>query len=649
MKNQFMNKPSPDGDTGQAGNQAQSQNNPGKMTPPSQDGLLKHWKTGQLQHPEQQVGDLIGEPITDPLERRKMPRPPYQTGTPRQPVNPAANPFAMRPSNTHPPIVSQSGMPNAPAPSEPGKYQPPSQQQAQTYPGGQPRAPQNNQGFPGLIPPSSQPPLNQPSTHGDVHQYPNSGRDNYNGQAGPVNGYSFPLGPGQPGNPNLTGNPGFSGPPPEFQPAPAVAAKKRRIPIWARIAIGVLVFFLVVGGSAYAYYQFTFSKSVSDITGQGALHMVNGTTQAVQETNVDPLTTRTNILLLGSDTDGKGNDPTTGTPLAQTVIIITIDPQTKYVGMLSIPRDMQVSDAQYGTAKIDEAFEHAWRGKNSKESAQLAAGHMEEVIKENYGITIDHYAWVGLQGFIKVIDSIGGIDIDVQHPIFDDVYPDDTGNGNKYGYTRLNIAPGPQHLDGHAALTYVRTRHADLGGDFGRTDRQQQVLGQIKLKLTNTDAITQAPQILNALDGYLMTDLQVSQLATFAQVAKDVDINKIDRVSFTNDYSYSLGANTTNVAPYCNKIVPKIQKMFGVQGNCNPQSSIQPAGTGIAMAPPSTIPTQTAAVASTTSSASIGSTGVASPSIQTASMSQSAGNTTAYNNLVNLMLLAVSGSFNAMQ
>ncbi|GCE18121.1 LCP family protein [Dictyobacter kobayashii] len=330
------------------------------------------------------------------------------------------------------------------------------------------------------------------------------------------------------------------------------------------------------------------------------------------------------------------------------MIIVTIDPQSNYVGMLSIPRDMQVSDLTLGgQAKIDQVFEHGWQGNTTTEKAQRAAGHTMDVIEQNYGIHIDHYAWVGLQGFIKVIDTIGGVDVDASHPIFDDAYPDDTGkNTDKYGYKRLDIAPGPQHFDGLSALQYVRTRHADLGGDFGRTDRQQQVLSQIKVKLNGTDIVTKAPEILKDLDGSLLTDLTVAQLASFAQLAKSVDINKVDRVSFTQNYSSPITTNNLgNFAPNCTLITAKIRQMFGIDPKCIPQAATsENTGTSVAQSQPA-IATNTTASVPVTSSFHTGSGyQLACLNAGTATIS----NKTTFGNLMDLMLLTVSGSFTAM-
>src|SRR6516162_3349276 len=102
--------------------------------------------------------------------------------------------------------------------------------------------------------------------------------------------------------------------------------RKRGMSRCGCLLIGFVVLLVLVIGGGIALYQSQLAPAVNHLLAGG----------------------RTNILLLGSDTDGKGNDPTTGgVPLAQTVMIITIDPQSNYVGMLSIPRDMQVSENGY--------------------------------------------------------------------------------------------------------------------------------------------------------------------------------------------------------------------------------------------------------------------------------------------------------------
>ncbi|HZR41277.1 MAG TPA: LCP family protein, partial [Ktedonobacteraceae bacterium] len=236
------------------------------------------------------------------------------------------------------------------------------------------------------------------------------------------------------------------------------------------------------------------------------------------------------------------------------------------------------------------------RGNTVADKIASAAGRTMDALEYNFGIHIDHYAWVGLTGFVKVIDTAGGVDVDAIHPMVDDVYPNDTNNpnGSIYDYKRLYIAPGPQHMNGLQALEYVRTRHSDLVGDFGRSARQQQILAQLKAKLATPDTILKAPQLLNDLQGAVQTDLTLDQIYPLANFARTIDTNKIDRVTFSPPYSKPSGANT-NYLPICEQIAPKIATMFalGVNAKCLPQ--VASSGSAATPAVASVAPTQSAA------------------------------------------------------
>jgi LCP family protein required for cell wall assembly len=367
--------------------------------------------------------------------------------------------------------------------------------------------------------------------------------------------------------------------------------RRRPLPIWARIAIGLLVFLVTVTGGVFAYYEIEIVPSLNNILGKQAVHRTDGQTNNQGTTP----TGRTNILLLGSDTDGKGNDPNNGVPLAQTVMIITVDPRTNYVGMLSIPRDMQVTESGYLRPKLDEVFSNGYSGHNLQDKVAAGAGEMEDIIQYNFGIHIDYYAWVGLDGFVKVINTAGGIDVDTIHPMVDDSYPDDVGNatGSIYDSKRLYIAPGPQHLDGVQALEYVRTRHSDLIGDFGRTIRQQQIINQLKIKLATSDSIGKASELLQDLNGAVQTDMRLNDVIGLGNLARGIDSNRVQRLTLgPPDYAVpnTYGVRQSNYLPRCENIVPAIRRMFNIASpNCVPQYASN--SSSIASAPPSTTPT----------------------------------------------------------
>ncbi len=358
--------------------------------------------------------------------------------------------------------------------------------------------------------------------------------------------------------------------------------KKRHFPTWARVVVIVVAVLLVGGGTAFGYYQANFANPLGKITGQQAAQI--GTDG--KSSNQGTLTgngignQRVNILLLGSDNDGKN-----AAPLAQTDIVITIDPQTHYVGMLSIPRDLRVVIPNQGTGKMDAAFSFGWQGNfGGATPLSNAAGLSIATVEKNFGIHIDHYAWVGLDGFVKVIDTAGGVDIDATHPITDNAYPNDVNTADHFGYKRLYIAPGPQHMNGMQALEYVRTRHADLVGDFGRSTRQQQVLSQLKTRLDTASIITKLPQLANDLGDAVKTDMSIQDIVNFMDFARNIDTTKIDRVILSPPYSSPAPDTTGDFLPNCSLITPKIAQMFdlGNNANCISTASTAPGNTAIA-------------------------------------------------------------------
>ncbi|HEY1352588.1 MAG TPA: LCP family protein, partial [Ktedonobacteraceae bacterium] len=128
--------------------------------------------------------------------------------------------------------------------------------------------------------------------------------------------------------------------------------KQRRVPIWARVVIAVLLFFLVLGGAGFAYYQVNFAGAVNHIVGQQVQRAPGEENPNANLSNGILSGPRINILLLGSDTDQKFQ----GQYIAQTDIVVTIDPGTRTVGMLSIPRDFYIPVPGYGLHKLDEAY-----------------------------------------------------------------------------------------------------------------------------------------------------------------------------------------------------------------------------------------------------------------------------------------------------
>ena len=189
---------------------------------------------------------------------------------------------------------------------------------------------------------------------------------------------------------------------------------------------------------------------------------------------------RTTVLIMGLDAR-----PGTQALRTDSIIVLTINPQTGSAGMLSIPRDMAVRDAVGGEiVKVNTIYGLGQiRGYPGG-----GPDYLRQTLIELTGYPVDYYVTINFEGFVQIIDLIGGIDIDVPKDIVDKEYPTEN-----YGTEELYIPKGIQHMDGALALKYARTRHGD--NDYQRAGRQQQVIMAIK------DRVTQPGQMAALLPG----------------------------------------------------------------------------------------------------------------------------------------------------
>jgi LCP family protein required for cell wall assembly len=258
---------------------------------------------------------------------------------------------------------------------------------------------------------------------------------------------------------------------------------------------------------------------------------------------------RLNILLLGLDQrDDEAGQPSR----SDTLIILTIDPVNKTAGMLSIPRDLWVSiPGERNNNKINTA--HFFGETQKKGNGPLLA---KKTIEQNFGIPIHYYARVNFRGFEKLVDAIGGVDIDAPKPVMDEEYPLESG-----GIKRLYVPAGWQHMDGQLALEYARSRHAD--NDFGRSRRQQQVLVAAKDKALQMDMWPKLPSMLGILKDNVTTDIPVSNMLPIAQLIKEIDSSKITNESIDGTMVKEVNnPDMYYLEPVWSEIRPMVAKMF---------------------------------------------------------------------------------------
>lgn len=267
---------------------------------------------------------------------------------------------------------------------------------------------------------------------------------------------------------------------------------------------------------------------------------------------------RINILLLGVD---KRKDEL-GPPRTDTIMVVSIDPKTGDTSMLSIPRDLWVPIPGYDiNAKINQAYAIGEQRRYPGGGPAL----VKKTVSDLIGYPVHYYVMVDFNGFRKLIDLIGGIEVCVPKTIHDEKFPTED-----YGYEVLHIEAGCQHMDGDLALKYARTRHVD--NDYGRARRQQQIILAARDKVLQAKMLptllVRAPQILRNLAGSVETDIPLDRLVALAKLAQNVDAGKIRREVIDNRYgkeTYSAGGAWILV-PDRDKLRPLFDKMFAPKG-----------------------------------------------------------------------------------
>ncbi len=195
-----------------------------------------------------------------------------------------------------------------------------------------------------------------------------------------------------------------------------------------------------------------------------------------------------NILFLGVDSVDHSSR-------SDTIIVVGISPDKK-VALLSIPRDTRVDVPGKGYTKINHAYAYG------------GISLLKETVEKFMGIKIDYYVKTDYQGFEKVIDKLGGIEINVEKRMY---YVD------KAGHLYIDLKPGKQVLDGKKAIQYVRFRHDKLG-DIGRIKRQQKFLNALAQKLMKNGNIFRNPSIIKDIFDALDTDLDIKDSISIANM-----------------------------------------------------------------------------------------------------------------------------------
>lgn len=263
--------------------------------------------------------------------------------------------------------------------------------------------------------------------------------------------------------------------------------QKKRMSRGKKIAIGVacaLLAVILAGGTAAALY----------------LNSVNSQLQTVDEQVLSVLETPANpedpfyVLVLGSDTRDEGS-----TGRSDTIILARVDPSTKDVTLVSIPRDTQVELEGHGTQKINAAY--AFDGVSGAVNA----------VSNFAGVPIAHVVEIDFSGFQEIVDALGGVTVNV---------PANTE------YNGISVPEGKQTLNGEQALVFARCRKTYADGDYQRTKNQRQLVQAIAKEVLNAP-VTDMPGLVEGLASAVSTDMSVTDLVDLATKMRGMDTDSM--------------------------------------------------------------------------------------------------------------------------
>jgi len=233
---------------------------------------------------------------------------------------------------------------------------------------------------------------------------------------------------------------------------------------------------------------------------------------------------RMNVLVVGVDTA-----PGRSATLTDSLMVVSIDPVGETVTIVSIPRDLVRVPLGNGSVfgpKLNSLMAYAERHPDEFPQGGLAT--LEDAVGGLLDIDIDYHAQIDFFGFVKLVDAVGGVDVNVKKAFYDEQY--DGLGVNPKGVRGWGVEAGLQRFTGWEALAYARVRKAPGESDFTRAARQQEVLVALRAKIMEDGGIlTRLPSLLEAFGGLVKTDIPTDRLPDLAAIADEMDPNAIYR------------------------------------------------------------------------------------------------------------------------
>lgn len=271
------------------------------------------------------------------------------------------------------------------------------------------------------------------------------------------------------------------------------ARKRRRRRLFTTIAVAAAIVVLALAGTAFAFLRGIQSNLSEQVDTDKAITDILGESKPREPGK--PFY----MVIMGVDTR-----PEERVARSDSLIVAYVDPARKRIVTMSIPRDTRVTIPGRGTAKINEAMQLGGPAKVIK------------TVKEFTGLPITHYAYIDFVGFRDIVDSVGGVDINVPYAINDI----QAAGGHR---TWARIPKGMQRLDGGHAMTFVRARHQFADQDFTRMKNQQTFMKALAKKMMTLSDPLRLPAVLSSVSKNVKTDISLTELAGLAADFRDMD------------------------------------------------------------------------------------------------------------------------------
>ncbi len=273
--------------------------------------------------------------------------------------------------------------------------------------------------------------------------------------------------------------------------------KKKERPLWAVVSLFLIA--AVILALTFFYGTVFVMRHIVGANDVGVVYPRTKVANESGEIIEGVLTERINVLVMGTDygdSEADKDEP----KRTDAMLLLSVNPETKQVAVLSIPRDTKIIlSGHRDPQKINAAY--AFGG------VMLA----KQTVANLLGVPVTHYALADWQAFSKIIDIIGGVDITVEHDMkYDDPYAN----------LHIDIKKGFQHLDGKLSAEYVRYRSDELG-DIGRAKRQQLFIRSVVKQMFKVSNIVKFPSIMKTVSDYVETDMT---FVTMLKVANSVKV-----------------------------------------------------------------------------------------------------------------------------